>query len=459
MRLTRTALVVLLALLATPSTVAHAGTPADAQPSWPLFGHDLANTRLNPRERVVTRKTVAKLAEQWSVKGLVGVSGTPVVVGTAAYFGDWKGVVHAVDAKTGDEDWTAALQGSILGSPAVDGDALFVTSGALLQRLDRATGEVEWRATTSDHPFGMAAASPVVADGLVFQGIASGELTIPKDDYTFQGSIGAYDAQTGEEVWRLQTTSNDDAGGAGVGIWSTPAIDSKRGLLYVGTGNNYEAPPSPLADSLVAIDYRTGKVKWSTQFTSPDVFSAGNPSGKDADVGAAPNLWRSRGRDFVGAGDKTGRYHALDRDTGKIVWQTRITPGSVFGGEIGSSALVDGKLVVPSNHGNPETNAPTNVTQVFALDPADGKVLWKSTKLEGLIFAPISAVPGVAFVGTTLGKLLALDVRNGKQLWTTDAPDKTGCGPAVVDGTVLWGFGFTLFRGPGDGGLVSFAVR
>jgi hypothetical protein len=43
-------------------------------------------------------------------------------------------------------------------------------------------------------------------------------------------------------------------------------------------------------------------------------------------------------------------------------------------------------------------------------------------------------------------------------LWTTNAPDKTGCGPSIVDGRVLWGYGFTLFMGPGQGGVISFEV-
>jgi hypothetical protein len=43
-------------------------------------------------------------------------------------------------------------------------------------------------------------------------------------------------------------------------------------------------------------------------------------------------------------------------------------------------------------------------------------------------------------------------------LWTANAPDKTGCGPSIVDGRVLWGYGFTLFMGPGQGGVISFEV-
>jgi outer membrane protein assembly factor BamB len=64
----------------------------------------------------------------------------------------------------------------------------------------------------------------------------------------------------------------------------------------------------------------------------------------------------------------------------------------------------------------------------------------------------------VAFVGTDMGVLAALDTRNGKQLWTQNAPEKTGCGPSIVDGRVLWGFGFFLFQGGGNGGVISFTV-
>jgi polyvinyl alcohol dehydrogenase (cytochrome) len=445
---------------ATPHAASAVGEPGGRD--WTAYGHDLANTRLNPRETKVNRKTVARLTPTWSKDSLVGVSGTPTVSRGRAYFGDWQGNVWAVDAKTGRDVWSTKIGsggfGFIVGAPAVDGGGVFVSTGGTLFGLDRDTGEIRWQAVANEHPLAQINASPVVVDGLVLQGVASAEVAIPRSEYTFRGSIGAYDSRTGKEVWRFYTTPNDTSSGAGVGIWSTPAVDRKRGMLYVGSGNNYDAPAGPLADSILAIEYKTGKLKWSTQFTYPDVFSAGNPGGKDADVGASPNLWTSKGRAFVGAGDKGGVYHALDRDTGKVVWETTLTPGSVFGGEIGSAALVDGKLVAVSNVGDPATNAPTNIAKVFALDPASGRIRWEAEQFAGKIFAPVGAVPGVAFVGTDTGILAALDTRNGKKLWTTNAPDKTGCGPSIVDGRVLWGYGFFLFQGPGQGGVISFEV-
>jgi outer membrane protein assembly factor BamB len=152
-------------------------------------------------------------------------------------------------------------------------------------------------------------------------------------------------------------------------------------------------------------------------------------------------------------------YHALDRETGDVVWEATLTPGSMFGGEIGSAAFVDGTLVAVSNVGDPNTNAPTEVARAFGLDPATGEILWTSDDFAGKIFAPVSAVPGIAFVGTDKGVLAALDVETGELLWQHDAPAPTACGPSVVDGRVLWGYGFTLFSGPGDGGLISLTVR
>jgi polyvinyl alcohol dehydrogenase (cytochrome) len=442
----------------TTSTTA-AGSSADSSGAgWPAYGHDGANTRTNVTDGGLAAGDVGSLAVDWELDGLVGVTGTPTVADGFAFFGDWRGTIWAVDAATGDEVWQAPLGGFVVGAVAVAEEAVFASSGRTLVRLDRDTGEEMWRVETHDHPHAQINASPVVVEDLVIQGTASFENTVVKDDYSFRGTIAAYDVDTGEEVWRFFTTADDDEEGPGAGVWSTPAIDPDRGLLYVGTGQSLEEPTAPLTDSLLALDYRTGELAWSTQFTYPDVFSAGNPGGKDADVGASPNLWTSDGRDLVGAGDKGGTFHALDRETGEVVWETELTPGSVFGGEIGSAAFVDGRLIASSNVGDPETNAPTDATKVFALDPATGEILWESGEVPGKIFGPVSAVPGVAFVGTDRGTLRALDVARGDELWSHDAPARTGGGPSIVDGRVLWGYGFTLFDGPGEGGVLSFAV-
>src|SRR4249919_1658215 len=99
-------------------------------PEWTLYGHDFRNTRLNADETKVSRKSVARLTAKWSKDGLIGVSGTPVVAGGQAYFGDWTGTMWAVDAKTGKDIWSTKIGsggfGFIVGAPAVEGNAVYV---------------------------------------------------------------------------------------------------------------------------------------------------------------------------------------------------------------------------------------------------------------------------------------------------------------------------------------------
>jgi polyvinyl alcohol dehydrogenase (cytochrome) len=443
---------------ASTTTIAKGSSADSSATGWAVYGHDLANTRRNVDETAITAATVEKLKKSWSIDGLVGVTGTPTVSNGVAYFDDWTGAVRAVNATTGKPVWATKIGGMFVGAPAVDAESVYAAVGHTLYRLDRGDGAIKWKVETDTNPFAQINASPVVVDGLVIQGTASFENIAKEVRYTFRGSIAAYDAVTGKQRWKFVTTPNDAKSGAGVGIWSTPAVDVKRGLLYVGTGQNVSPPTGRLADSIVAIEYKTGKLRWSQQFTYPDVFSAGHPTGKDADVGASPNLWTSNGRDLVGAGDKGGTFHALDRGTGAVVWETPLTPGSAFGGEIGSAAFADGKLIATSNVGDPATNFPTEVTKVFALDPATGKIDWQTKGLPGKVFAPVSAVRGVAFVGTDRGMMRALDTGTGTALWTFTAPGKTACGPSIVDGRLLWGYGFVLFGPTGPGGVISFTL-
>src|SRR3954471_7143714 len=82
---------------ASPTTTPH-GSFADsgAGADWTLYGHDLANTRLSAKERSVTAETVGTLRRRWSIAGLIGVTGTPMVSDGVAYFDDWTGTVRAV---------------------------------------------------------------------------------------------------------------------------------------------------------------------------------------------------------------------------------------------------------------------------------------------------------------------------------------------------------------------------
>jgi polyvinyl alcohol dehydrogenase (cytochrome) len=440
------------------ATTTTTAAPTPPSEPWTVFGFDATNSRYNASEATLTPDNVENLTEQWRLELGTGMSATPMVADGIAYIADWSGNVFAVDVSDGSEVWKTEVGGTFMASVTLDGDAVYAVSARELTKLDRATGEEIWQAQVTEHPIAIAPAAPVVAGDLVLQGTASGELMIPTENYTFRGSVAAFDSETGDEVWRFWVTEDDETSGAGVGIWSTPSIDEELGLGFVGTGNTYEPPASPLSDSIVAFDLETGEIVWSTQFTVGDVWSMGNTGGVDGDVGAGPNLWEADGRKLVGAGDKRGEFHALDRETGEVVWEIEMTAGSVLGGVIGTSAQADGVLYVASNHGNPDNNAPLSRTSVLAIDGANGEVLWE-TELEGATFAPVSVTPGLVYVGTTAAMLHILSADTGEELWSMEVPDQVGAGASVVDGVVYWGYGFALLgSGSGQGALMALSL-
>jgi len=107
--------------------------------------------------------------------------------------------------------------------------------------------------------------------------------------------------------------------GAGVGVWSSPAIDLERRLVFIGTGQSFETPCSPYVDSLLAIDYNNGQLRWFSQKTINDVWDPNiTQYGADWDISTHPNLFSAEVEgdgmvDFVGVGDKGGRYFIMRR--------------------------------------------------------------------------------------------------------------------------------------------------
>src|SRR5690348_4930212 len=100
-------------------------TTATAAPSaaaWTSYGHDLANSRLNPLETAINPTTTAKLRVAWSTKGEVGVTGTPIVASGVLYYDDWAGTVHADNATTGKAVWATNVGGNFIASPALSAD-------------------------------------------------------------------------------------------------------------------------------------------------------------------------------------------------------------------------------------------------------------------------------------------------------------------------------------------------
>ena len=411
---------VLLGILLLSSTVL-----ADAGGGWPSAGNDLQNTRYQNTENKISPSNVGTLAPKWVFTTGGDVSATPAVDGTTVYVPDWKGNLFAIDRKTGQQVWavkiadfTHVLGDKARATPALAGDKVIIgTQGTVLAptggaggwvlAFNKNTGALLWQTKADDHQAAIITQSATVFGDRVYVGVASLEeglaAFVPGYQLSFRGSMLALDLNTGAIVWKTYMVPT---GYTGAAVWgSSPAIDTKRGQLYIATGNNYSAPQSVLDcvtaagtnpdaiklcispddhfDSVLALDLKTGAIRWSYRAIPYDTWTGAcifggvcpNPAGPDYDFGQAPALFtakdggKGKPRDLVGAGQKSGQYWALDPDTGAVVWVTQAGPGGTSGGLQWGSA-VDGQRIYTANANSGDGNPVTTTWRGTVRTPA-----------------------------------------------------------------------------------------
>jgi polyvinyl alcohol dehydrogenase (cytochrome) len=473
-------------------TVAAAASPNDQDGGWVVAGHDLGNTRDATAERILGPRSVSGLSVAWSLTTGGDVRVTPVVADGTVYAPDDAGTLWAVDAHTGKVRWSHSIAdyagnaGAVVRtSPAVDGDELVfgdtdIGHGADIIAVNRQTGQLLWRTEVETHLASLITGAAVVYRGTVYVGVSSAEEVLATQPgyqcCTFRGSVVALNAATGHLLWQTHTVPVGYSGGS---VWgSAPMIDPRNNLVYVGTGNNYSAPPGVCtdpgetgctppavddhADSIIALDRTTGQLRWFHGTTSGDVFtdacSTTPGCGPDFDFGSGPNLIQlPSGRQLVGVGQKNGVYWALDPNTGSVVWHTMVGPGSALGGiEFGSAT--DGRHVYAAESnffGMPYqiTSARGKTTTVTggswaALDAATGKILWQVADPQGAVdLGYVSTANGVVYAGSdadTNANMYALDARTGDIRWSFASGGPVVSGAAIVDGWVYWGSGYDV---------------
>ncbi|MGE5272905.1 MAG: PQQ-binding-like beta-propeller repeat protein [Verrucomicrobiota bacterium] len=504
------------ALVATAAVVAAllAGSaPASSQTSWPMGGQNYANTRYNGDESRLSASNVSQLAPRWTFTTHGDVSATPAVVGNAVYFPDWGGYFYKVDASTGDAIWSHqvseydGISGAVSRtSPAVAGDTVYIgdQNGAHLLAVDTSTGTVRWSTQLDSHPNAILTQSPVVYKGVVFEGVASSEESAAADPSyaccTFRGSLVAVNAATGQILWKTYTVpSNGESPGgySGGAVWgSTPALDPAQNTVYVTTGNNYTVPqaakdcqsaggsatsclsPDNHDDSVLALDMKTGQIKWATRLQQGfDDWNGGclTPAntncpidpGPGYDFAAGPNLLKIKSangkpRPVIGAGQKSGTYSLLDALTGQVLWTTAAGPPSRLGGIMWGTAT-DGKRIyiaeANASHSSFVLNNGQTITSGFfaALDAGTGAVLWQTPDPSGDIdLGALSAANGVVYAPSMSGHMYALSTATGTVLWDHLGAGSSNAGAAIVNGTVYWGNGYSRL-GVGTGSATFYA--
>jgi hypothetical protein len=250
------------ALTLAPAPLAGSGV------DWQMSGNDLTNDRNQPHETLINIGNVATLKPAWSFKALGSVSATPLVTGGYVYVPDWGGGLHKLDARTGQVAWSRKVSeytgwsDSVSRTTPVLADGVLVSAqqpqsfgakhdSSYLLGLNPETGSFLWKVMLDKHPATMLTQSPVVYNGVIYIGTSSNEEHWATDTKyeccSFVASMTAIYLKTGKVIWQTPMVPKGYTGGA---IWSsTPAIDPKRGVVYITTGNNYTTPRRSLSAS------------------------------------------------------------------------------------------------------------------------------------------------------------------------------------------------------------------
>jgi polyvinyl alcohol dehydrogenase (cytochrome) len=445
-------------------------------------GRGLTNARYQP-EPGLQAADVPKLKLKWAFAYPGGPAGQPVVIGRWVFVTTGSGYAFALDAASGCTRWAddlgvpsnAAI--SIGRLPSGKVAAYFGDDKGEIRALDAYTGAELWRTRLDDHVATRLNGGTVLYGGRLYVPVSSlEEASAAKSTYrccSFRGSLAALDAATGRLLWKSYTIEQapqpvpDDPSHlapAGAAVWTAPAIDVKRRLIYVGTGDAYTSPAVPESDAIIAFDLDTGARRWVRQLTPDDAWLVGcepTPNsncpkelGPDFDVGSPILVAAPSGGGMLIASSKAGLAWGLDLDQqGKILWETRVGQGGTRGGiEWGGSS--DGNRVYfPISDARegvlPSSKATANPAPtpggMNALSVATGELLWHTpvptttcawgTPCNGAQPGAPTLMPGVVFAGSWDGHERAYSTADGRILWDFD----TGQSFDGVNGTKVTG--------------------
>ena len=470
--------------------------------NWITHGRTYSEQRFSPLNEI-TASNVGQLGLAWSFDTDTdrGLEATPLVSdGVLFTTGSWS-VVFAIDARTGRQLWKYDPEvpretgpkgccDAVNRGVALYQDKVYVgTFDGRLVALDATSGEPLWEVVTVDQsrPYTITGA-PRVVEGLVIIGNGGAELGV-------RGYVSAYDAESGDLVWRVYTVPGDPSrpfespaleraaktwkgsewwkvGGGGT-VWDSMAYDPELRLLYVGTGNGspwsrYVRSPGGgdnlYLSSILALRPDTGELVWYYQETPGDTWdytATQHMILADLPIGGRP-------RKLLLHAPKNGFFYVIDRETGELLSAEKFA-------ELNWAERVDLKTGRPV-----EARGLDYRKQVKLVKPAPiGAHNWQPMSFNpqtGLVYIPAQDVPapflaeknfkyrpGDWNTGTDMGvytefpreiaggSLLAWDPVRQKAAWRV-----VHKGP--WNGGTLTTAGNLVFQGTADGRFVAYAA-
>jgi alcohol dehydrogenase (cytochrome c) len=456
--------------------------PVTSQTDWPTYHGQMGGNRYTSVDQINT-KNVAKLAPKWTftIPEAARLEVTPIVIDGVMYVTSTNEVL-ALDAGSGRRIWhfrrprTKGLAGDpsagINRGAAVSGDRLFiVTDHAHVIALNRFTGALLWDTEMADYRqnYGSTTA-PLAVGNLVISGVSGG-------DEGIRGFVAAHDVATGKEAWRFwtvpargepgsETWKGKDIEHGCASTWLTGTFDAALDTIYWPTGNpcpDYDGAErigdNLYSDSIVALDPKTGKLKWHFQYTPHDLW--------DWDAQQPPVLvdadWNGTPRKLLLHANRNGFFYVLDRTNGEFLLAKPFVKKLTWASGIDAK----GRPIVndnqkPTAEGTKVCPAVEGATNWFStsFNPATG-LYYVQTLEKCTIYtrAPSTWVAGQSFYGGTTR--VAQDERPQKVLRAIDY--KTGAikwelpqtGPANTWGGTLTTAGGLVFFGEDGGSLMA----
>jgi alcohol dehydrogenase (cytochrome c) len=456
---------------------------------WPTFHGDMSGNRYTTMTQI-TKDNVKNLGARWvyTMRNAQGLQDTPQVVNGVMYVTNVNTCI-ALDAGSGRFlwQWNRPTTQGVMGAGSnrgvgVAGDRVFiVTDNAHLVALNRYTGDEVWDIVMADwHQNYGATGAPLAVGNLIISGITGGEAGT-------RGFLAAYDQSTGKEVWRFwtvpkagepgsETWGGKDIEHGGGPTWITGTYDAATDTLFWPTGNpakEYNGDDRKgdnlYTDCLLALDAKTGKLKWYYQFTPHDT--------SDWDATEIPVLvdanFQGQPRKLVLHADRNGFFYVLDRTNGKVLlaksFLKELTWASGIGADgrpilTGQENTTAGTRVCPSQDGATNFYSPSFIPatglfyfQTFekcsiytkgpdewtagknylggvmrmaqggnpehilrAVDISTGAIKWELPEAAGANGwgGTISTATGLVFFGEESGEFAAADASTGKLLWS-----------------------------------------
>ncbi len=534
------------------------GTPAMSQTANDLkndgatpndiltYGMGQGQTRYSSLKQI-NKDTVKKLVPVWSysLNDSRGQETFPLLHDGMMYVTTHASTI-ALNPATGAQIWKTAVEypaetprvaccGIVnRGAAIYEGKIFRTTLDANVVALDAKTGKEIWRTKSIEFRDGYSmTVAPLVANGVVIVGISGGEFGI-------RGYIEGYDPNTGKQLWRTYTVPAPGEAGSdswpdgdqwkrgGGPTWLTGSYDPELDLVYWGTGNAASWNSAlRLGDnlytaSMLAVDPKTGTIKWHYQFTPNDAF--------DYDSVNEPVLTELDGKKVLMQANRNGFFYVIDRTNGKLIaankyiedvnWadsidlttgrpvETQLAKDLRSGKEIQlQPSALGGKNWSHMSYDSERSSVfintlgfGMNIKQVEsqyragtfywgaefsfawpegdrgalrAVDPMTGKSKWKKDIAIPRFASIMSTAGGLVFTGAQTGEFEAFDSDTGDKLWQF----QTGSG--IVGQPVTWeldgkqyvtiangsGGVYVLFGGderlasvPAGGGIWTFAL-